>query len=198
MVVMIVALVELGCNGGTKTGAGGAGNAGGDGNGPGGTAGGGGPGFAGSPDGGAGVPVAGSAGAGGVAGSGAAAGTSGGAAGTSAAGAGGDTGGLPRFGQACAPTLQQGDPGCDVGLVCVSVGAEQGRNLCTHTCTTPDAPCADGPIGTTPTCGRIYQVSPTPSRVCEFYCDPAEPNCPPGTTCLTDFDGKLTCQPAIQ
>jgi hypothetical protein len=196
MVVMIVALVELGCNGGTKTGSGGAGNAGGDGNGPGGTVGGGGSGFAGSSDGGAGA-VAGAAGTGGAAGSGAAAGTSGGA-GSSGAGAGGDAGGLPRFGQACAPTVRQGDPSCDVGLVCVSVGAEQGRNLCTHTCSTPDAPCADGPIGTTPTCGRIYQVPPTPSRVCEFYCHPAEPNCPPGTTCLTDFDGEFTCQPPLQ
>jgi hypothetical protein len=107
-------------------------------------------------------------------------------------------GGLPGFGQACAPIAQQGDPQCATGLVCISVGAEQGRNLCTKTCTTAAAPCTGGPAGTTPTCGREYQVSPANSRVCEFFCDPAAPNCPPGTTCLADFDGMMTCQPPIQ
>ena len=107
------------------------------------------------------------------------------------------TGGLPTFGQACAAILVQGDPQCAPGLVCISVGVEQGRNLCTKTCTTEDAPCTGAPAGTTPTCGREYQVSPALSRVCEFFCD-ATTTCPPGTTCLVDFDGMMTCQPPVR
>jgi len=122
------------------------------------------------------------------------AGTSGGGTG----GGGGTSGGLPGFGQACAPIAQQGDPQCAAGLVCVSVGAEQGRNLCTKTCTTADAPCTGGPAGSAPTCGRIYQVSPANSRVCEFFCDTGATNCPPGTSCLVDYAGMMTCQPPIR
>ena len=106
-------------------------------------------------------------------------------------------GGLPGFGQSCAPAAQQGDPQCAAGLVCVSVGAEQGRNLCTKTCTTEGAVCSGGPAGTAPTCGREYQISPANSRVCEFFCDTGFPNCPPSTTCLADFDGMMTCQPPV-
>jgi hypothetical protein len=109
-----------------------------------------------------------------------------------------DAGALPGFGQSCALIAQQGDPQCADGLVCVSVGAEQGRNLCTKTCTTADAPCTGGPAGSTPTCGREYQLFPANSRVCEFFCDMSAPNCPPGTTCLADFAGMTTCQPPIQ
>jgi hypothetical protein len=108
-----------------------------------------------------------------------------------------DTGGLPGFGQGCAPIAQQGDPQCAAGLVCVSVGAEQGRNLCTKTCTTVDAPCTGGPSGSTPICGREYQLAPN-SRVCEFFCNASAPNCPPATTCLVDFSGMMTCQPGFQ
>jgi hypothetical protein len=124
--------------------------------------------------------------------------SSGGSGNDAAAETGGDSaGGLPGFGQACAPIAQQGDPQCAAGLVCVSVGAEQGRNLCTKTCTTADAPCTGAPGGA-PTCGREYQVSPANSRVCEFFCDMAAPNCPPSTTCLVDYAGMTTCQPALQ
>jgi len=134
-------------------------------------------------------------------GMGASGGTSG-SAGTSGGGTGGGGGtsgdGLPGFGQACAPIAQQGDPQCAAGLVCVSVGAEQGRNLCTKTCTTADAPCTGGPAGSAPTCGRIYQVSPANSRVCEFFCDTGATNCPPGTSCLVDYAGMMTCQPPIR
>jgi hypothetical protein len=127
-------------------------------------------------------------------------GTSGGSGtgGGSGAGGTGGGGGLPGFGQACAPIAQQGDPQCAAGLVCVSVGAEQGRNLCTKTCTTEGAPCTGGPAGSAPTCGRIDQVSPANSRVCEFFCDMTAPNCPPGTSCLVDYDGMMTCQPPIR
>ncbi|HEY7373897.1 MAG TPA: hypothetical protein VIF57_17185 [Polyangia bacterium] len=122
--------------------------------------------------------------------------------GSSSGGSGNDaaadsTGGLPGFGQACAPIAQQGDPQCATGLVCISVGAEQGRNLCTKTCTTADAPC-DGAPGGAPTCGRDYQVANGNNRVCEFFCDTAAPSCPPGTTCLMDYAGMTTCQPPIQ
>ena len=115
---------------------------------------------------------------------------------------GGDTGadvggGLPGFGRSCAPAAQQGDPQCADGLVCVAVGAEQGRNLCTKTCTTEGAACTGAPSGTAPTCGREYQLSPANARVCEFFCDPAAPKCPPTTTCLADFDGMMTCQPPV-
>ena len=106
-------------------------------------------------------------------------------------------GGLPGFGQSCAPAAQQGDPQCAAGLVCVSVGAEQGRNLCTKTCTTEGAACSGAPAGTAPTCGREYQISPANSRVCEFFCDPGAPSCPPSTTCLADFFGMTTCQPPV-
>lgn len=112
-------------------------------------------------------------------------------------GAADTTGGLPGFGQSCAPAAQQGDPQCAAGLVCVAVGAEQGRNLCTKTCTTEGAACTGAPAGTAPTCGREYQLSPANSRVCEFFCDPAAPNCPPSTTCLADFDGMMVCQPPV-
>jgi hypothetical protein len=112
-------------------------------------------------------------------------------------GAADTTGGLPGFGQSCAPAAQQGDPQCAAGLVCVAVGAEQGRNLCTKTCTTEGAACAGAPAGTAPTCGREYQLSPANSRVCEFFCDPAAPNCPPSTTCLADFEGMMVCQPPV-
>ena len=108
------------------------------------------------------------------------------------------TGGLPAFGQACAPIAQQGDPQCAAGLVCVSVGAEQGRNLCTKTCTTADAPCDGAPSGSSPTCGRSYQVASGNSRVCEFFCDMAAPSCPPATMCLLDSAGMATCQPPVQ
>jgi hypothetical protein len=108
------------------------------------------------------------------------------------------TGGLPGFGQACAPIAQQGDPQCASGLVCISVGAEQGRNLCTKVCTTADAPCDGAPSGGAPTCGREYQVASGNNRVCEFFCDMAAPSCPPGTTCLVDYAGMTTCQPPIQ
>jgi hypothetical protein len=122
--------------------------------------------------------------------------------GTSPGDGGGDTGaevggGLPGFGQSCAPAAQQGDPQCADGLVCVAVGAEQGRNLCTKTCTTEGAACTGAPAGTAPTCGREYQISPANSRVCEFFCSAAAPNCPPGTTCLADFSGMMICQPPV-
>ena len=126
----------------------------------------------------------------------AAAGGTGGAGG--AGGTGGSGGGLPTFGEACAPIAQQGDPQCAAGLVCVSVGVEQGRNLCTKTCTTEDAPCTGGPAGSTPTCGREFQVFPGVSRVCEFYCDASAPNCPRGTTCLVSTSGPTICQPPIR
>lgn len=106
-------------------------------------------------------------------------------------------GGLPGFGASCAPAAQQGDPQCADGLVCVAVGAEQGRNLCTKTCTTEGAACTGAPAGTAPTCGREYQLSPANSRVCEFFCSAGAPNCPPGTTCLADFDGMMVCQPPV-
>jgi hypothetical protein len=105
------------------------------------------------------------------------------------------TGGLPGFGQACAPAAQQGDPQCAAGFVCISVGAEQGRNLCTKTCATEGEACSGAPTGTAPTCGREYQLSPANSRVCEFFCDPAAPHCPSSTTCLADFEGMTVCQP---
>lgn len=109
------------------------------------------------------------------------------------------TGGLPGFGQACLPIQQQGDQVCADGLTCIAVGAEQGRNLCSKICTTADAPCTGGPAGTMPTCGREWQVGPTGlARVCEFFCDTAAPSCPPGTTCLPDFDGITICQPPIR
>ncbi|HEY5447418.1 MAG TPA: hypothetical protein VIQ54_01665 [Polyangia bacterium] len=109
------------------------------------------------------------------------------------------TGGFPGFGQACLPIQQQGDQVCADGLTCISVGAEQGRNLCSKICTTADAPCTGAPAGTTPTCGREWQVGPTGlARVCEFFCDQAAPNCPAGTTCLPDFDGITICQPPIR
>jgi hypothetical protein len=108
------------------------------------------------------------------------------------------SGGLPGFGAACAPIAQQGDPQCADGLVCISAGVEQGRSLCTKTCTTEDAPCSGGPAGTTPTCGREFQVFPGVSRVCEFFCDAPATTCPPGTTCLVNTAGTMTCQPPIQ
>ena len=106
-------------------------------------------------------------------------------------------GGLPGFGQSCAPAAQQGDPQCVAGLVCVSVGAEQGRNLCTKPCTTEGAACPGAPTGTAPTCGREYQLSAGNSRVCEFFCDPGAPSCPPSTMCLPDFFDVTTCQPPV-
>lgn len=109
-----------------------------------------------------------------------------------------DAGDLPGFGQGCRVISQQGDPQCASGLMCISVGAEQGRNLCTKTCTAADAPCAGGPSGTTPTCGREVQVVSGTSRVCEFRCDPGAPNCPPGAACLADFEGVMICQPPVQ
>ena len=109
-----------------------------------------------------------------------------------------DAGGLPGFGQACRPIAQQGDPQCASGLVCITVSPEQGRNLCTKTCATADAPCVGGPTGTTPTCGREFQVASGISRVCEFRCDPGAPNCPPGLACLADFEGMMVCQPSVQ
>jgi len=108
------------------------------------------------------------------------------------------TGGLPGFGEACAPIAQQGDPQCAAGLVCISAGVEQGRSLCTKTCTTEDAPCTGGPPGTTPTCGREFQVTPATSRVCEFFCTGSATTCPPGTTCLVNTAGTMTCQPPIR
>jgi hypothetical protein len=104
----------------------------------------------------------------------------------------------PGFGQACLPIDQQGDVLCGPGLVCVSVGAEQGRNLCTKTCDTEGAACTGEPSGTTPTCGREYQSPSGTVRVCEFHCDVSAPNCPTDTTCLIDFGGMTTCQPPIQ
>jgi len=106
------------------------------------------------------------------------------------------SGGLPGFGEACAPIVQQGDPQCATGLVCVSV--EQGRNLCTKTCTTAGTACTGAPAGTAPTCGREFQVYPANSRVCEFFCEMAAPHCPPATTCIVNFDGMTTCQPPVQ
>jgi hypothetical protein len=112
--------------------------------------------------------------------------------------AGDTTGALPGFGQSCRLIAQQGDPQCASGLVCVSVGAEQGRNLCTKTCTVLDEPCTGGPSGSSPTCEREYQLAIGNSRVCEFFCAGAPTSCPPGTTCLVDYDGVMTCQPPLQ
>jgi len=111
-------------------------------------------------------------------------------------GAAGDD--LPGFGEACLPIDTQEDLLCAPGLVCVSAGAEPGRNLCTKTCTTEGDGCPGAPSGTTPTCGHEYQSPSGTVRVCEFRCDPSAPNCPMGTDCLIDFDGMTTCQPPPQ
>ena len=125
--------------------------------------------------------------------------TGGGDAAADTGGGGNDSAaGLPGFGQACAPIAQQGDPQCATGLVCVSVGAEQGRNLCTQPCTTAGATCTGGPSGSMPTCGREYQVASGIGRVCEFFCGTGATSCPPGTNCLVDYAGMMTCQPPLQ
>ena len=110
-------------------------------------------------------------------------------------GAAGD--GPPGFGEACLPIDTQGDLLCAPGLVCVSVGSEPGRNLCTKTCDTEGAACTGEPSGSTPTCGREYQSPSGNVRVCEFHCDQSAPNCPMGTSCLIDFADMTTCQPPI-
>lgn len=112
---------------------------------------------------------------------------------------GGDSAGaLPGFGHSCLPIAQQGDPQCASGLVCVSVGAEQGRNLCTKLCTIPGETCMGAPSGSSPTCEREYQLASGNSRVCEFLCAGVPTNCPTGTTCLIDYAGRMTCQPSLQ
>ena len=112
---------------------------------------------------------------------------------------GGDSAGaLPGFGQSCLLIAQQGDPQCASGLVCVSVGAEQGRNLCTKPCTIAGETCTGAPSGSSPTCEREYQLPGGNSRVCEFLCAGVPTNCPTGTTCLVDYAGRMTCQPPLQ
>jgi hypothetical protein len=112
---------------------------------------------------------------------------------------GDDSGGaLPGFGRSCLPIAQQGDPQCAAGLVCVSVGAEQGRNLCTKPCTVAGVACMGAPSGSSPTCEREYQLAGGNSRVCEFLCASAPSNCPAGTACLVDDAGRMTCQPPLQ
>jgi len=128
---------------------------------------------------------------------------SGGAGIDAAADLGNDMGGesavaLPGFGQSCLPIAQQGNPQCAGELVCVSVGAEQGRNLCTKRCTVAGEACLGAPSGSSPTCEREYQLPGGDSRVCEFLCAGVATNCPTGTACLLDDAGRMTCQPPLQ